>query len=78
MKEVVLKLRRKGVLILPKEIRTALGVEEGDSLIAELEGNSLILKPFKIKRVRVKRELVEKLLREELELEERKYEQIGR
>jgi len=38
---VVLKVRRKGVLILPKRLREAVGFEEGDDIVAELSGIAL-------------------------------------
>ena len=75
---VVLKVRRKGILILPKEIREKAGIEEDSEVIVEVKNNSIIIKPLKPKVVRVDPKIIEELLREEYVLEERKYEGIIR
>lgn len=74
--KIVLKIRRKGVIILPKKLREALGVKEGDLVTAETRGNSLIMKALKPKAVDVDPKLVEELLREEYILEENKYREM--
>ncbi len=76
MKTVVLKVGRKGILILPKEVRESIGVKEGDEVVVNVEDDTLVLKRFKVKRVRVSRKLIDKLLREELALEEAKFEDV--
>ncbi|HAZ27460.1 TPA: hypothetical protein DCY65_00455 [Candidatus Acetothermia bacterium] len=42
-KAKTVKLGRKGQLVLPKEIRDSLGLEEGDRLLVSLEGGRVIL-----------------------------------
>jgi AbrB family looped-hinge helix DNA binding protein len=37
------RLSRKGQFVIPKEIREALGVKEGDELLVTLEGKRVIL-----------------------------------
>jgi len=37
------KLRRKGQVVIPKEIREALGLKEGDRLLVGVEGERVIL-----------------------------------
>ncbi|MCS7364465.1 MAG: AbrB/MazE/SpoVT family DNA-binding domain-containing protein [archaeon GB-1867-035] len=69
----VLKVRRKGVLILPKRVREIAGINEGDEVIVEAERNMLIIRVLKPKVVDVDPSVVENLLREEYELERRKY-----
>lgn len=69
----VLKVRRKGVLILPKRVREIAGISEGDEVIVEAERNMLIIRVLKPKVVDVDPSVVENLLREEYELERRKY-----
>ena len=39
----------KGQITIPKEIRTALAIKEGDSVLSEVEGDHAILKPIKKK-----------------------------
>ena len=68
----VLKVGRKGVVVLPKDLREAANLNEGDRLIAELQGGRIILRPFKPVRVKIDPKTVEDLIREELELEEEK------
>jgi len=69
----LLKIRKKGILILPKKLREAVGFEEGDEVIAEVIGNSLVLRALKPKMVDVDPKLVEKLLREEDKFEEQRF-----
>jgi len=71
-----LKIRRKGILILPKKLREAVGLEEGDEVIAEVIGDSLILRALKPKVVNVDPNLVKEFLEEEARFEEHKYERI--
>ena len=74
----ILKVRKKGILILPKEIREKAGIEEDSEVLVEAKNNSIIIKPLKPKVVKVDPEIIEELLREEYALEERKYEEIIR
>lgn len=69
----VLKVRRKGIVILPKELREALNISEGDEVIAEVVGEKLILRALKPKVVDVDPEILEKLLREEYNVERSRY-----
>jgi AbrB family looped-hinge helix DNA binding protein len=41
----VVRVGRRGQLVLPKAVREALGVNEGDQLWVEVEGNRVILRP---------------------------------
>ena len=77
MKFATLKVRRKGIVILPKALREAAGISEGDELIADLHDGHIILKPFKPVRVKVDSTFVDRLLHEEAELEEKKFEEIA-
>ena len=43
-----IKVGRKGYIILPKAIREAVGIDEGDEVIVEV-GDGIILKPVKKK-----------------------------
>jgi len=72
----ILRIRRKGVIIIPKGLREAVGFNEGDEVIAEVTKEGLLLRKFTPIRVCVDRRLVEELLREESILEERKYAEI--
>ncbi len=58
-----LKVGRKGYIILPKAVREAVGIDEGDEVIVEI-GDGIILKPAKR---RVNEEEVRKSLRAHLE-----------
>jgi len=72
-----LKIQRKGILIFPKKLREAVGLEEGDEVIAEVIGDSLVLRALKPKIVDVDPSLMEGLLREEYEFEEHEYENLA-
>ena len=58
-----LRVGRKGYIILPKAVREAVGIDEGDEVIVEI-GDGIILKPAKR---RVDEEEVRRALREHLE-----------
>ncbi|MEB3786542.1 MAG: AbrB/MazE/SpoVT family DNA-binding domain-containing protein [Desulfurococcales archaeon] len=58
-----LRIGRKGYIILPKAIREAVGIDEGDEVIVEI-GDGIILKPAKR---RVNEEEIRRALREHLE-----------
>jgi AbrB family looped-hinge helix DNA binding protein len=40
----VVKLGSKGEISLPKQVRTTLGLKEGDQLLVEVEGEAIVLK----------------------------------
>jgi AbrB family looped-hinge helix DNA binding protein len=42
----VVKVHRKSVIVLPKNIRDALSVREGTLLGVRVEGNKIVLKPL--------------------------------
>ena len=71
-----MKIRRKGMLILPKKLREAVGLEEGDDVVAEVVGDSLVLRALKPKVVDIDPNLVEEFLREEVRFEEHRYRRI--
>jgi len=71
----VLKVRKKGVLILPKALRKATGIDEGE-VVAEAEENTIIIKPLKPRVVKIDQCIVEELLNEERRLEEEKFREI--
>mgnify|MGYP000716380337 FL=1 len=75
---IVLKVRKKGILIIPKHIRERVGIEEDGEVIVEVKDSSLIIRPLKPKVVRIDPNVIEELLREEYILEGRKYEGIVR
>ncbi len=68
----ILKVHKKGILILPKRLRDEVDIKEGDEVSVEVRGGSLIITPFKPKVVDIDLNFVESLLREEVRLEGRK------
>ncbi len=58
-----LKVGKKGYIILPKAIREAVGIDEGDELIVEIK-DGIVLKPVK---KRVDPEEVKEALRKHME-----------
>ena len=73
---IVLKVRKKGILILPKKLRDKVGIKEGDEVLVEAREDRLIVKTLKPKVVDIDPNLVDKLLREEYYLEMKKYRRI--
>ena len=70
---VILKVRKKGIIILPKRLREAIGIDEGGEVIVDVVGDRLVLRALKPKVVDVDPEVVKKLLREEYCLERKRY-----
>ncbi len=74
---IVLRVRKNGVLILPKKLREASDISEDSEVIVEARENTLIIKPLKPPMiVDVNPELAEKLLSEENMVEKRKYNEL--
>ena len=67
---ISLKVRKKGVIILPKSLRKAANIGEGDDVLVEVKDGVILMKVFKPRVVDVEPELIEKLLEEEVKLEE--------
>ncbi|RLI24617.1 AbrB/MazE/SpoVT family DNA-binding domain-containing protein [Candidatus Bathyarchaeota archaeon] len=59
-----LKVGRKGYIILPKAIREAVGIDEGDEVIVEIR-NGIVLKPA---RRKVDVEKLKRSLRKQVEI----------
>ncbi len=62
---IVVKVRRKGVLILPKALRELVGIEEGDEVVAEVVDGSIVLRPLRPRVVSIDREKVLEIVEEE-------------
>jgi antitoxin MazE len=73
MMRVILKVYKKGIIVLPKRLREILGINEGDMIVAEVMGDKLVMRALKPKVVDVDPKIVEEILREEYELEKNKY-----
>jgi len=61
----VLKVGKKGVIVLPKAFRERVGIEEGGEVLAEVVGDAIVLKPLKPRVVDVDPRTVETILAEE-------------
>ncbi|MEM2564308.1 MAG: AbrB family transcriptional regulator [Candidatus Bathyarchaeia archaeon] len=72
MVKVVLKVRKKGVLILPKSLREAAGIGEGEVSVEAREGE-IVIKTLKPRVVDIDPQIIEELLSEERGLEEEKF-----
>jgi AbrB family looped-hinge helix DNA binding protein len=46
------KVTYKGQITIPKAVREALNIEQGDSVMLQVEGNHAILRPIKKKALR--------------------------
>ena len=62
---MILRIGRRGVLRLPKQLLREVDLKEGDEVIVEVKDNTLIIKPLKPKIVDIDMEIIEHLLREE-------------
>ncbi|MEM4140850.1 MAG: AbrB family transcriptional regulator [Nitrososphaeria archaeon] len=66
MVKVVLKVRKKGVIILPKSLRKAADIDEGE-VVAE------VIRSLKPKVVDIDPTVIEELLGEAIKVEEEKF-----
>ena len=71
-----MKIRKKGVVILPKELKTKAGIEEDSEVIAEIKGSEVLSRPLKPVIVRVDWAIAEKILHEEDKVEEERLREI--
>lgn len=71
-----MKVRRKGVIILPKELRLRAGIEENSIVLAEITEKGVLLRALKPITVRVDPAVIEGILSEEGRLEEEKLREI--
>ena len=76
MNKFILKVRKKGIIILPKKLRVKDGFSEGSLIIAEVRENEVLLRPLRPVTVRIDWAIVEKLLSEEKVLEEEKLREV--
>lgn len=73
VKGKIVRVGRKGVIVIPLDVREALGIGEGSLLTLEVSEGAIVLKPLKPLRVKLgarPQEIVRESKREELELEE--------
>ncbi len=75
---VVLKVRKKGILVLPKALRESIGIEENSEVIAEVVDNSIVIKPLRPRIVEIERDRVEEIIREERREWEERIDRITR
>jgi len=71
----VSRIGRKGVIVIPKAVREAIGLEEKSPVIISVEGDRIVIKPIRVLRVKASaraRRIVEEALSEEYLLEEEK------
>jgi len=71
-----LKVRGKGAIILPKELRLRAGIEENSIVLAEITEKGVLLRALKPITVRVDPAVIEGILSEEGRLEEEKLREI--
>jgi len=70
--EMILRVRKKGVIILPKKIREIAGIGENSDVLVKVEKDSIIIKPYKPITVSINPKIIDRILREEYKLEEEK------
>lgn len=62
---MILKVRKKGILILPKALRDKTGIKEDSDVLVEVRGDSIVLKPLEPKRVDVDPSIINRVVEEE-------------
>jgi len=76
--KTVLKVGRKGIVVLPKAFREKVGIEEGGKVVLEIVGNSLVLKPLKPLVVDIDPEVLRKVILEEKREWEERIDRVAR
>ncbi|NPA97081.1 MAG: AbrB/MazE/SpoVT family DNA-binding domain-containing protein [Crenarchaeota archaeon] len=71
---LVLRVRRKGIVILPKDLREKLGISEGDELLVEAEKGKIVMYVLKPKVIDVDPKVVDEILRESRRIDEKRLE----
>lgn len=69
--EVVVRVGRKGVVVIPKRFREMLGLREGSYVVMEVRDGVLVVRPFSFRRIRLgggMSEILAEFRREEMEL----------
>ncbi len=61
----IVRVGKKGVVVIPKKLREVLGIREGDEVLITSLGDSIILKPLRPRVVDVDSSIVEEILVEE-------------
>ncbi|ADM27960.1 transcriptional regulator/antitoxin, MazE [Ignisphaera aggregans DSM 17230] len=61
----ILKVGKKGVIVLPKAFREKIGIEEGDEVLVEVVNDTIVLKPLKPRIVDIDPNMVSSILAEE-------------
>ncbi|MGQ4892385.1 MAG: AbrB/MazE/SpoVT family DNA-binding domain-containing protein [Candidatus Njordarchaeia archaeon] len=74
--DAIVKLRKKGIIILPKKIRNAAGIKEGEDLIVKVRENKIIIEKLEPLIVDIDPRKVEEILEEEKQLEGKRIERI--
>ena len=62
---MILKVRKKGILILPKALRDKTGIREDSDVLVEVRGDSIVLKPLEPKIVDVDPHIINRVVEEE-------------
>ncbi len=62
---MILKVRKKGILILPKALRDKTGIRENSDVLVEVRGDSIVLKPLEPKIVDVDPHIINRVVEEE-------------
>jgi len=76
--KTVLKVGRKGIVVIPKAFREKVGIEEGGKVVLEIVDNSLVLKPLKPLVVDIDPEVLRKVILEEKREWEERIDRVAR
>ena len=71
---LVLRVKRKGIIILPKDLREKVGIAEGDELLVEAEEGKIVMYVLKPKVVNVDPKVIDEMLRESRRIDEKRLE----
>jgi AbrB family looped-hinge helix DNA binding protein len=74
---MLVRVGRKGVVVIPKALREAVNIGEGDELVAEVVGDAIVLRPLRPKVVDIDVEEADRVISEERREWERRLGETG-
>ncbi len=74
----MLKVRKKGLIILPKALREEAGIREGEEVLAEVIGDTIIIRPLEPRVVSIDSRVIEEIIAEERREWEERIDKITR
>ncbi len=60
----IVRMGKKGTVVIPKEVRNSLHLTEGTPLVLEVRDSKIVMRPLIPEKVRLKSETIQRIVRE--------------